>query len=134
MEGGRHMAKQLDCKASIASTQNNGMHGIHSSQHTTFNRLDHFSSKRNRGSISGRGMDWTTSKSNHFNLQMPCKNTCLNSILSFAMIVGLKIIRISSEHSTTGIYSNEIQFFLAHLPSQAHHNFDLVHVAHSKSY
>jgi len=39
--GGKHKAKQMDCTTSIASTQNNGIHGIHFSQHTTFTRLNH---------------------------------------------------------------------------------------------
>jgi len=47
--GGKHMAKQLDCTTSIASTQNNGIHGIHFSRHTTFNRLNHFASKLKPG-------------------------------------------------------------------------------------
>jgi hypothetical protein len=44
-EGGKHMAKQLDCTTSIASTQNNGIHGIHFSLHTTFSRFSHVASK-----------------------------------------------------------------------------------------
>jgi len=47
--GGKHMAKQLDCTTSIASAQNNGIHGIHLGQHTTFNRLNHLPSKRKHG-------------------------------------------------------------------------------------
>ena len=47
--GGKHMAKQLDCTTSITSTQNNGIHGILFSQHTTFNRVNHVASKRKGG-------------------------------------------------------------------------------------
>jgi hypothetical protein len=47
--GGKHMAKQLDCTTSIASTQNNGIHGIHCSLHMTFSRLRHLAWKRKHG-------------------------------------------------------------------------------------
>jgi hypothetical protein len=43
--GGKHLAKKLDCTTSIASIQKNGIHGIHSRQHTTFNRLNYLASK-----------------------------------------------------------------------------------------
>ena len=43
------MAKQLDCTISIASTQNNAIHGIHFSQHNTFNRLNYLASKQKCG-------------------------------------------------------------------------------------
>jgi len=46
---GKHMAEQLDCATSITGTQNNGIHGILFSQHTTFNRLKHLASKRKCG-------------------------------------------------------------------------------------
>jgi hypothetical protein len=111
MQGGKHIAKQLDCATSIASTQNNGIHGILFSQHTTFNRLNHLVSKRQHGLINIWGVDWITSKSNHSNQQMPCKNSSLNAISGFAMIVGLWIIHISSEHYTTGIFSNVSSVF-----------------------
>jgi len=52
------------------------------------------------------GVDWTTSKSNHFSLQMLWESSSQNSISGLAMIVGLKIIQISSEHYTTGIFPN----------------------------
>jgi len=45
------------------------------------------------------------SKLNHSNQQMPYKSSLLNSILYFAMIVGLMITHISLEHYTTGIFS-----------------------------
>jgi hypothetical protein len=36
---------------------------------------------------------------------MPCENSSLNSILGSAIIVGLKMTHISSDHYTTGIFS-----------------------------
>jgi len=42
---GKASAKQLEYATSIASTQNNGIHGIHFSQHMTFNRLNHLAAK-----------------------------------------------------------------------------------------
>jgi hypothetical protein len=51
-------------------------------------------------------MDWTTWKSNHFNQRMYYECSSLDLISGMAMIVGLKIIHTSSEHYTTGIYSN----------------------------
>jgi hypothetical protein len=81
------------------------------SQHTTCNRLNHLANKKKRGSISIWGLDWTTSKSNHFNLQILYESSSLKLILGSVMIVGLKIIRISSEHYTTGIFSNVCSSF-----------------------
>jgi hypothetical protein len=46
MQRGQYMAMELDCATSIASTQNNGINGIHVSQHVTFNRLNDLASKR----------------------------------------------------------------------------------------
>jgi len=43
------MAKQLDGSTSIASNQNNGIHGIHSGQRMTCNRLNHLGSKQKHG-------------------------------------------------------------------------------------
>jgi len=106
MQGGKHMAKQLDCTTSIASTQNNGFHDFHFSQQTTFNRHNHSASKWKRESSSIWGVDWTTSKSSHFNLQMLCKSASQNSISGSAMIVALKINRLFSEHYNTGIFLN----------------------------
>jgi len=62
------LMKQLDCTTSIASTQNNGIHRIYFSLHTSFNRSNYLASKWNCGLISIRGVDWATSQSNHFNL------------------------------------------------------------------
>jgi len=42
---------------------------------------------------------------------MLCKSCSLKSILSSAMIPGLKIIRISSEHYSTGIFPNVFSSF-----------------------
>jgi len=106
-----HMTKQLDCTISIDSTQNNGIHGILFRQHTTFNRLNHFAYKWKRESITIWGVDWTTWKSNHFNLKMLGERSSLKSILGSAMIVGLKIIHISSERYTIGIFSNVFSYF-----------------------
>ena len=100
------MAKQLDCKTSIESTQNDGIHGIHFGLHTTFSRLRRSASKRKPGLINISGMDWTTSESNYSIRQMPFERSSLNSILGSVMTVGLKITHISSEHYTTGIFSN----------------------------
>jgi len=104
--GGKRMAKQLDCTTSIASTQNNVFHGLHFSQYTTFNRLHHIASRRTGGSISIWGVAWTTSKWNHFNRQMLCESCRLKMISGLAMMVGLKMIRLSSEHHSAGIYWN----------------------------
>jgi len=79
--GGKHMAKQLDCTIRIASTHNNGVHGIHFSQHTTFNMLNPLAREPKGGLISICGVDWTTSKSNHFNQQMPQESSSLKTIL-----------------------------------------------------
>lgn len=57
-------------------------------------------------------MDWTTSQSNHFNVQMPCDSTSLNSISVIAITVGLAILRISPEHYTTAKSSNVFRSFL----------------------
>jgi len=111
MQGGKHMAKQLDCTTSIASTENDGIHGIHFGLHMTFSRLSHLASKQKPGSISISGVDCTTSGSNNSDQQMPCESSSLNSIPSLAMIVGLNIIHISSEHYTTGIFSNVASTF-----------------------
>jgi len=78
MQGGKYLAKELDCTTSIASTQNNGIHGIQFSQHTTFNRLNCLASNQKHESITIWGVDWTTSKSNHFNLQILCTSSPLN--------------------------------------------------------
>jgi hypothetical protein len=104
--GGKAYGKQLDCTATITSTQNNGIHGILFSQHTTFNRLNHLTNKRKCGSISIWGVDYRTSKSNLFNQLMLCECFSLKSILGSAMTVGLKLIPISLEHYTIGIFSN----------------------------
>jgi len=106
MGGGKHMAKQLDCTTSIASTQNNGIHGIHLSLHTTFSRLSRLSSKPKPGYIYTSGVDWTTSKSKHSNQQMPFESSSLNSNSGSAMIVGMKIIPMSLEYYTIEIFSN----------------------------
>jgi hypothetical protein len=106
MRGGKHMAKQLDCTTSIASTQNKEIHGIHFSPHRTFSRLSYLASKRKPELSNISGVDWITSKSPHSNQQIPYASSCLNSILDSAMTVGLKMTNISSEHYTTGIFSN----------------------------
>jgi len=51
-----------------------------------------------------RGLD--NYKSNHSNQQVPYQSSSQNSNLGSTMIVGLKMIHISSEHYTTGIFSN----------------------------
>ena len=99
------MAKRLDYTTSIESTQNNGIHGIHFGPHTTFSRLSRLASKRKPGLINISGMDWTTSKSNHSIQQMPYESSSLNSISGSAMMAGLKMTHICSEHYTTGICS-----------------------------
>jgi len=57
------------------------------------------------------GVDWTTSTSNHFNQQMLFTSCSADSILGLAMIVRSKIIRTSSEHNITGIFSNVYSSF-----------------------
>ena len=111
MWGGQHMAKQLDCTTSIASTQNNGIHCIHFGPHTTLSRLSHLANKRKHGLINISGMDWTPTKSKHSNQQMPYESGSLNSILCSAMIVRLKMTHLSSEHYSTGIFSNVSGYF-----------------------
>ena len=105
------MAKQLDWTTSITSTQNNGIDGILFSQHMTISRLSRLASKRKPGLINISGVDWTTSKSNHSNQQLPYERSSLNLILGSVMIVGLKMTHISSEHYTTGIISNVSRSF-----------------------
>jgi len=100
------MAKQQECSTSITSTQHNGIHGADDGPHTTFSRLSRLASKQQSQSINISGVDWTTSKCNHSNQQMPYESSSQNSILASAMIVGLKMTHISSEHYTTGILSN----------------------------
>jgi hypothetical protein len=51
-------------------------------------------------------VDWTTAKSNHSNLQMPCEFSSLYWISGSPMILGLEMIHITSEHYTTGLFSN----------------------------
>jgi hypothetical protein len=109
--GGKHMAEQLDGTISIASSQNDGIHGILFSQHMTFIRLNHSTDKCKGGSSSIGGVHWATSNSNHFNLQMLCENSSLKSILGSVILIGLKIIFISPEHYTTGIFSNVFSSF-----------------------
>jgi hypothetical protein len=106
MWGGKRMTKQLDCTTSIESTQNDGIHGIHIGLLTTFSRLSRLASKPKPELINISGMDWTTTKSNHSNQQMPCESSSLNSISSLAMTVGLKMTHTSLEHYTSGIFSN----------------------------
>jgi len=108
---GKHMAKQLDCTTNIASTQNNGIHGILFGPHMTFSWLCRLDSKRKPGLVNISGVDWTPSKWNHSNQQMPYERSSLNWISGSAMIVGLKMSHISSAHYTTGMYSNVSRSF-----------------------
>jgi len=100
------MANQLDCTTSIASTQNNGIHGIHFGPQTTSSRLSRLASKRKPWLFNISGVDWTTTTSNHPNQQVPYESSSQNSISGSAMIVRLKMIHIFLEHYTTGIFSN----------------------------
>jgi hypothetical protein len=47
--GGQHLAKQLDCTTSIASTQNNGINGSHFGPDMTFSRLSCLANKHKPG-------------------------------------------------------------------------------------
>jgi hypothetical protein len=84
---GNHMAKQLDCTISIASTQNNGIHDILFSQHMTFHRLNHSARKHKRGYINMKVEHWTASTSNDFNHQMLYESSSFHWILGWPMIV-----------------------------------------------
>ena len=106
MRGGKRMAMQLDCTTSIERTENNGIHGIDFGPHTTFSRLNRQASKRKHGGINISGVDWTSTKLNQSNQQTPSESSSLNSISCLALIVGLKMTHISSEHHSTGIFSN----------------------------
>jgi len=106
MRGGHHLAKQLDCTTCIASTQNNGIHGILFGTLTTFSRLSRLAYQRKPASVNMSSGDWTTTKSNDCNRQMPYEGCSRNSISGSAMIVGLKMTHISSEHHSTGIFLN----------------------------
>jgi len=64
---------------------------------------------------------------------MPYKSASFNSISSLVMIAGSKIVYISSKHYTTWIILIGIQSLLAHLPLQAHLNFELVRLAPSEN-
>jgi len=102
----KHMAGQLDCTTSSASTYNNGIHCIHFSEHMTFNWLNRLASKPNCGLINSWGLDRTTSTLNSLNQQIVYESSSLDRMSGTAMIVGLKIIHTSSEYNTTGIFSN----------------------------
>jgi len=106
------MAKQQDCTTSIASTQNNVIHGIYFRQHMTFDRDNHLASERNHESISIWSIDLTTSIWNHLNLQILYNSFSLKLISSSAMIGRVNIIHQSSEHCTTQMFSNVISYFL----------------------
>jgi hypothetical protein len=106
MRRGKHISKQLNSTTTIASTPNNGIHCIHFSLRTTSSRLHHLASQHQPGLINISDVDWTTSKSIHSNQQMPYISSSQNSILGFAMIVGLKMTHISSDYYTTGIFPN----------------------------
>jgi len=123
------MAKQLDCTISIASTQNNGIHGIHSSQHTTFNLLNHLANKT-KTSIDQHlrhGLD-------HFKIESFQSADALQKALA-EINFGLGDDSGIEDHSHvfgTLFYKDIfkcIQFLLAHLPFQAHLDFDRVRLA-----
>jgi hypothetical protein len=105
-EGGKCMGKQLDCTTSIARSRNNGIDGNLFRQQTTFSWLSRLASKRKLELSSISGEDWTTTKSNHSNQHVPNNSSSLNSNARSVMIVGLKIIYLSLEPYTTGIFSN----------------------------
>jgi len=67
MCGGMHMAQQVDCTTIVAGTWHFGIHGISFGLHTTFNGLSRSASKWKPEYINISGMDWTTSKLNHYN-------------------------------------------------------------------
>jgi hypothetical protein len=46
MQGGKRMAKQLDCTTTIESTENNEIHRIHFGTHTTLSRPNHLASEQ----------------------------------------------------------------------------------------
>ena len=126
MRRGQHMAKQLDCITSIARTQNNGIQGINFGLHTTFRRLSRLANIRKHVLINISVVDWTTTKLDHSNQQMPYESCSLNWISGSAMIVGLKMTHISSEHYSTGIFSNVTSSFWHIDPFRAHLDFDSV--------
>ena len=45
MQGGKHMAMELECTTSITRTQYNGIHGIYFGQQMTFKRANLIGSK-----------------------------------------------------------------------------------------
>jgi len=100
MQGDQHIAKQLDCTTSIASSLNNEIHGVHFAQHMTFNRPNHVSSIQICGWINIWVVDWTSFIWNDFNQHMLYKCSSLDSILGSPMFVGSMIICTSSEHYT----------------------------------
>lgn len=106
MLGWKYMAQQLDCTTCIASTQNSEIHGIDFGQHSTFNKVDYWARKCKCGYINIWGLDWITSDSHDSSNQRPCEIPTLSSISGSAMIVWLKISHISSQHYSTGIFSN----------------------------
>jgi len=103
---GKHMAKQLDCTTCVASTQNNGIHGIHFGLHTTFSWLSRLASKRNPGLMNISDVDCSTAQSNHSNQQVRYNSFTQNMISGSVMIIGSMMIHIPSEHYTTWIFSN----------------------------
>jgi hypothetical protein len=106
MQGGRGVAKQLDCRTSIVCTQNNGVHGVRVGPHTPFSRLSHYARIPKPGLNDTSGMDCPTNILNYSNQHIPYQSSSQNSISSFAIMVALWMTHIASEQYFTGISSN----------------------------
>jgi hypothetical protein len=121
MRVGQRMAKQLDCTINIKSTWSNAIHGSHCGPHTTISRFIGSASEGIPGLVNISGVDWTTSKSNHSNRQMPYQSSCENSNSDTVMIAKLKMANITFEHYIAGIFSNVSSYIwhVAHFRSSS---------------
>jgi hypothetical protein len=132
MQGGKHMAKQLDCTTSIASTRNNEILCIQFSQYTILNRLNHFASKQH----------WTDQQLRHvpeiYNLESFQSGNAAPKLLSR---LGFRLPNESWIEDNIHIFGplygrdnfNCFTFLWAHLPFQTHLNLEPVHLAESVS-
>jgi len=132
MQGGKCMAKQLDCTTTMTSTQNNGIHGIHFGPHMTFSRLSCVSQQRKTciDQHLRHGLD-------NFKIESFQSVEAQQKLLS-ELDFGLGDdgwIEDDSHIFRTLYYTdilNCIQFLLAHLPFQGHLDVELLHLTHSE--
>jgi len=104
MRGGQRMAKQLDCTTSIKSTKNNGICATYLGPPTTCSRLICSASNWKHGSINISGMDWTISRLNYSNQQVPLESSSLNSIPGSLIMFVLRMTHLSSDIIVQGYF------------------------------